>query len=165
MSVVKKYINTLKWIDSQLETVANQSVEANIDTIIMILQNTQLGQGLDSFGKDIVHPSKRGSGGGNGVPNYEDITESYYAKAFPPRKSKNSGDRYNMEWSGEFFDSMFVKVENYGFSILTKSGKKEFLESTYRTDLTRLTDKNNKEINDKIIIPAIYKFIFKNLFK
>ncbi len=162
-SIVQPYIEKLKYIEGNLEKVAQDIIKKNAPNILFMLKHDQLSKAIDSYGKDIVHPSGPGR---QGVPNYEEPTENYWAKQSPrPRKPKNTGSRYNMEWTGEFFDGLGIKTYVEGFTIFSSNGKKEYLEGVYNTKLAKLTEENNKEINETLLLPELYRYILNNFMK
>ena len=60
---------------------------------------------------------------------------------------------------------MAIKKERDGYNIFSKTGKQRLLEKIYETKLTKLTNDNNKMVNDNIIIPEVYKYVVNNLFE
>jgi len=143
---------------NSVQDVIREVIDEHGEEIISIVQNKQLGQGIDSFGRDLIHPSKRGVP--SRVPLYEPSTENYYAKIPPiPRKSKITDERYNFEWTGRHFDTMKIKHEIKAFEIL--SNDKE-LDLIYGTTLNDLTPENLEFVNKNILEPELIKWIEDN---
>lgn len=160
MGLLKPYIDRLEKASNELDRIAIEAVRDNEKFILDLLKDEQLGKGLDSFGKDIVHPSKRSGGR---IPLYEPSTQDYWAKKSPlPRTKKVAGKRYNMDWTGNFKDSMKIKAEKGGFDVVAST--KRALEAIYGTKLTALTKENVEIINDKYVSPALYKHFFESAF-
>lgn len=134
------------------------------EEIIDILQRKQLGIGLDSHGKGLVHPSKVNNP--DRVPLYEPSTEDYWQHQPPQARTyKKTNARYNFEWTGRFFDGMdlFVNKSNYSFEIKS-TGNQEELEVIYNTDLTGLSIENMEYVDKFIIQPYVSQKIVENLF-
>jgi len=155
MGILKPYIDKLEATANELDNVAIQAVRDNEAFILRLLKDEQLGKGMDSLGKDILHP--KGSADGTYMPK----TENYWAKKRPfPRTPKITGRKFDMEWTGTFKDSMEFKYDKEGFDIL--SSTKIAMEAVYGTKLTALNTKNLKTVGEKIITPALYSHIFSN---
>lgn len=151
MSLVKKNIASLNKASQQLERVARRAVVENMDYIMFLLKEKQLGQSIRSDGKL--------------APYYAPNTTEY-AKFNPPRtgiSSKSKNNRYNFEWSGSWIDSLYMKLEKDGFSILARDNKTELLEKMSRGKITALTDKNNTLINDEVIKPKLFEHMIDAL--
>jgi hypothetical protein len=159
MDIVKPYIDNLNSISDKLEQEAVNIVDRNKAFIIEYLKDMQLRKGINSLGMDIVHP--KGSG------YYAESTDSYWSKQAPiPRKPKTVGLKYNMEWTGEFFDSLMLNQSKGSYSILSSNGKDLFLKEVFGgISLTKLTPENNEFINNTIILPKLYEYVLNNLFK
>ncbi len=150
MGLIQKYISQLESASGQLEMVAIRAVKDNQDFILSTLKHDQLGEGMDSFGRM--------------VGEYAAKTEEYYSKRKPlPRTPKITGSPYNFEWTGKFFDGMKVKTSKEGFEITSPS--KDDLEKIFGTKLTALTKENLDFVNEKVVIPALYKHIFDAMAK
>ena len=150
MSLLKRYIRSLENAEKQLERVAIKAVVDNQAFILSTLKHDQLGEGLDSMGRV--------------VGTYAPSTEEVYAKKSPkPRTAKITGQPYNFEWTGKFFDGMKVKTSSDGFDITSPS--KSDLEKIFGVQLTKLTKENMDFINKRIIEPALYEHIFNAMAK
>lgn len=153
--ITKRALTHIDSLKTQIPIWAKDAILENAEFIISILQDNQLSKGLDSTGSV--------------VGTYFWETEYIYAKDPDnrPRKQKNTGEPYNFEWSGEFFDSMNIKVDTTTkeFDIFSSTGKDKFLEKQFGTDLTQFTKENNSWVNKNIIEPFIAKKIKENLFK
>lgn len=165
MDIVQLYRDNLDVIKSHLEEVAENSIKVNGKRIIDLVRYGQLRMGVDSFGKDLIHPSKRQNT--SRVPLYEPATELYWAKRSPmPRNPKITNRRYNFEWTGQLFDSLDINFnEKESFTIFSTTGKKNFLEDIYQTKLTKLNDEHNQIINEEVIKPAMIEYILENFYK
>lgn len=163
-TVFSPFIKKLNKID--LERIGVRIVAENSDIIVEMVQRNQLGKGLDSKGELLVHPSKRNESSRIGI--YEPSTEFYWQIKQPIKrkeKKKVTNAFYNFDWTGKTFDGMYVEsLKNNEFSIFSKNGKAKELEQIYQTKLFDLTEKNNKEINEKIILPKIQEYILNNFF-
>ena len=148
MSILSRYIQRLENASQELEQVAIRAVADNKEFILSTLKHDQLGEGLDSFGRV--------------VGTYAPTTEEYYAKKSPkPRTAKRTGEPYNFEWTGKFFDGMKVTTSKDGFTITSPT--KNDLEKIFGTKLTQLTKENMEFVSDKVITPALYKHIFDTM--
>src|SRR5690606_25837335 len=100
MRITEKAIANLEQIKNEIPIWIKDALFENAEFIINILQENQLSKGLDSSGSVV------------GV--YSWATEVFYAKDQynKPRQPKEKGQAYNFEWSGEFFDSMNIKVNS-----------------------------------------------------
>lgn len=157
MGLLKPYIDRLEKASNDMERVAIQAVRENEEFVLDLLKNEQLGKGLDSFGKDILHPN--GNANGTYMPN----TQNYWAKKPPkPRTPKITGKKFNMDWTGRFKDTMKVKYDDKGYTV--DSATKRAMEAIYGVNLTKLTKEHSEIIDKKIIEPALYKHIFNVAF-
>ncbi|AKG94197.1 tail protein [Polaribacter phage P12002L] len=164
MTVVQPFIDRLDDIERDLHDIAKQILLDNKEEILDFIKNYQLGLGLDSFGNDLVHPSKRN--GSSRIPLYEESTQNYWAKKKPiPINSKTYGNRYNFEWTGGTFKGMdFSKFTKNSFTIFSKDSKAKELEIIYGTKLFDLTKEHNEYVNNEILLPNLYKYILDNMF-
>ena len=98
MSLITNYLAHLERLKKEVPTFIRDAIFENSDLIINILQENQLAKGQDSSGTVV------------GV--YSWATDVFYANDphNKPRASKTKGEPYNFLWSGEFYDSMNVKV-------------------------------------------------------
>jgi hypothetical protein len=153
MSLIKQNIRSLRSAERQLERVAKRAIVENLDYILFLLKEKQLGEGIRSDGK--------------GAPFYAPSTIDY-AQFNPPRtgeSSKSSSDRFNYEWSGTWIDSLYIKLEKDGFDILARDNKTALLEKLSRGKITALTEKNNKLINEEIVKPKLFEYMINALVK
>ena len=159
MASIKQSINRLNSVKGKLPNVAKKSIKKNEKLILKLIKEEQLGKGFDSFGQDLVHPLAPGQ---QGIPNYEESTEFFWAKKPPkPRKPKKTGQRYNFEWTGTTYDTMKVKSETEGFDVT--ASRQRALEAIYGTKLMKLTPENMEYIEENVIEPALYEEIFATL--
>lgn len=160
MSIVTKYITHLQQLKNDVPIIAYDIAVKNAEKIIRILQDEQLGKGLDSFGQSLSFTQGKFSGDGT----YSEWTE-IIASGVSTRKSKNAGEPYNFQWSGSTFDSMILKADDSGeYQILSTDGKMRMLESLYG-EIFDLTEQHNEYVNEVIIKPEIYKYILEHLFE
>lgn len=151
MSLAKYYIKKIQQVDSELEEVGMKSIEENMDFIMYLLKEKQLGEGIKSDGSD--------------APNYSYWTQ-FYAKGNPPRtgvSSKEPSEKFNFEWSGEWIDSLYMKFANDGFDILARDSKTSILERMSGGKITALTEEHNRIINDDIVKPALWEHFVNNV--
>lgn len=149
--MIQEQINHLESLKDSLHDQSRSIVEKHKEEIIYVLQNEQLGQGLNSFGKV------------TGVYS-EETQKRSQDPAFAPRQPKIAGSPYNFEWFGNLFDGMYLDVKKDGYNILTFDGKIKMLEGHYGK-LLGLTAKNNDWVNENIIAPELYEYVLDNLFK
>ena len=158
MSIITPYIDNLTKLQKEIPSKAREIITENSSYILQMIMYEQLALGMDYKGNMIKHPK------GNGT--YAQSTQDVYAKSSPrPIKPKVVGKRYNMEWTGEFFNGLGIKVEDDGFNIFSINGKKELLEGIYNTKLTIFTKEHNKFINETILLPNLYKHLTRNLLR
>lgn len=152
--ITKKALANLESMKSEIPIWIKDAIFENADLIINILQENQLAKGLDSSGTV--------------VGRYSWATDVFFANdpQNKPRRPKTAGDPYNFEWSGEFFDSMNIKVDvtKTDYDIYSSTGRDKELQSWFGTDLTILTKENNDIVNNMIIEPYLAKKIEENLF-
>jgi hypothetical protein len=154
MQLIKNYLSHLERVKQEIPVFIKDAIFENSDLIINILQENQLAKGQDSTGTMV------------GV--YSWATDVYYANDphNKPRASKTKGDPYNFEWSGEFYDSMNIKVnsQSQDYDIFSTTGRDREMQKWFGTDLTILTKENNDWINKNIIEPYVSKQISSLLF-
>ena len=151
MGLIKQNIQSLKKAETQLELVAQSAVRDNMDFIMFLLKENQLGNGVLSDGSL--------------APTYDPSTIGF-AEFDTPRtgvSSKSSSNRYNFEWSGQWLDSMYIKIEKEGFDVLSRDYKTAMLEKMVKGKLTALTPKNNEKVNDEIIMPKLFDSVIDAL--
>lgn len=152
MSIITPYINNLKTLESKIYEVAKQAVLDNRETIVDLVKHGQLEKGINSFGKIIGRYA---------------VSTSGYAKADGISIPKTFGAPYNMYWTGETIENLYMKSVNKQkaeYNISTVAGKKKLLESEYGI-IFDLTKEHNEWVNDNLILPAIQKFILDNLLR
>lgn len=151
--ITTELLTHIESLKQQIPEVSKDAIFENADYIISLLQTQQLSKGQDSYG--------------NYVGFYKTVTQDYYAQDpyNKPRKPKNSGQAYNFEWTGEFFDSMNIKVDssNTDYEIFSSTGKDKFLESIYKTELTKLSKDTNDWVNKNILEPYISSWMSAEL--
>lgn len=157
MSVINPYIESTLELMDKIPDIAKDSLIANLDVIEYLIKEEQLAKGLRSDGKIA------GTYAPN-TPNFAEQDRQASGGRFP-REDKVRGFPYNFDWTGSFKDGIYVKVnDDDGFDILTRDGKLAILEQMAKGRLLKLTEEHNTLINEKIIMPAISKFISQNLF-
>ena len=163
MSIIDPYLRNIDKIETALIRVATRLVVENGDVIIGLLQNNQLSKGLDYQQKILIHPEKTSSSRYAGA--YEPVTQDYWAKLNKPNEPKNTGETYNMNWTGELFDSMILKANTNSkeFEIFSSTGKIKMLEGIYNTKLGTLSAQNNYTVNMEIIYPGLIDYILQEL--
>lgn len=162
MSALTPYIYNLEKISQDIPEIAKKSIRDNAGEIEDLLKYSQLGKGKNSAGQPLKwqHNGKRGNG------KYAPTTPQFAKLGIPsyPIKPKIAGEPYNFEWSGDTFRMMGLEIKgNDEYEIFTRSGKQSFLESIYG-EIFKLTEKHNKLVNDKIILPYLQKYILENMF-
>jgi len=154
MSVTEPYINKLNKLENDLEKIARKVVKDNIDFILFLLQEKQLHLGKNSNNQI--------------VGRYKAMTVQWSKDPQnPPRQPKVRNAPFNFDWSGNWLESMSVKMERDGFSIFSRDGKDAMLEAEYGKGekLKKLTEKHNKELNEEVILPKLIDYILCNFTK
>lgn len=147
--MLKDVINRLNSYESSLEELAKKALSENVEYILYLIKEKQLGEGIMSDG--------------GSAPSYSVATDMIANNAISmaiggrPRKDKVAGQPWNYEWSGNWIDSLYVKIENEGFDILARDSKTQMLESMSGGRITKLTEEHNEMINNEVIIPYLYK--------
>lgn len=152
MSVVQKYRQTLKGIDVQ--KMVRKILTDNQKEVFEILQDEQLGKGLDSEGKLIGTYSKA----------TDAIASSSVSIAIgsAPRKDKIAGEPYNFEWTGDLFDKFGLTFESSDtYTLFSRDGKADLLKEKYG-NIFDFTENHNDRINSEIIAPALNKLLKDN---
>lgn len=133
-----------------VDQFAQHAIAENTELLIYLVQD-QLSEGL--IGEK---PYK--------APKYEPETaeQAYLERA----RNQNKTGRYNFEWHGYFYDSMYVKSTKNDFEIKsdpsTTSGLLGLskMKSRFTHDqLTQLSEKTEQDFVEKQVEPEIYKEI------
>ncbi len=151
MSLIQQFISHLKRAESDLVKVAQKAIEKNMDFIMFLLKEKQLGQGIMSDG--------------GSAPTYNPITEDF-ARMQPPRtgvSSKSSSNIFNYEWTGEWIDSLYVVLDNEGFTVMARDWKTKVLEDKSGGKITALTEENNEIVNKEVVLPALAEYMFQQM--
>ena len=154
MSVTDPYIKKLHKLENNLERIARKVVKDNIDFILFLLQEKQLTLGKNSNNQI--------------VGRYKAMTVQWSKDPQNrPRRAKVRNAPFNFDWSGDWLESMSVKMERDGFSIFSRDGKDAMLEATYGKGgkLKKLTEKHNTELNEEVILPKLIDHILNNFTK
>ena len=167
MSVIDPYVAKLERLREQLIPEAKEAIRLHSETILNLIKETQLGQGLNSDGARLSF--QQGKFSGNGF--YTEATEAIAHNAFSialgeqPRKPKRAGSPYNFEWTGTTFDTMGIDLATDGLiHIFTADGKQMFLEELYG-EIFSMTPANNDFVNNEIILPHLQKYILDNFWR
>lgn len=149
-TILKPYFRDLEAIKRDLPKQARKILIDNRDEILRILKDKQLGQGLT--------PS------GGIIGKYSKTTEQRANELFgKPRKPKVAGQPYNLEWTGGFFDEMYMFFEDMkSYSIFSEDGKAELLKSKFG-DITTMSDKHNEIVNRDILIPKLIEWAMSKI--
>lgn len=149
--ITQKALAHIKSLENQIPIWIKDAIFENAEFIISILQDNQLSKGLDSSGTV--------------VGTYSWTTDYFWNTGQnKARQPKTAGQPYNFEWSGEFFDSMNVKVDVQKADYDIYSNKDADMEKWFGRDLTILTAENNKWVNENIIEPYLVKKIESSIF-
>ena len=157
MSVITPYIDNLENIKNNLPEIASKAINENYSEIVMLVKSAQLGRGLNSRGEPLSWD------GGSG--KYAASTQGY-ATRDDVRVPKTKGAPYDFSWTGETLDNTQLKQnpEESTYEIFTIAWKQRMLESKLGYgEIFKLTDKHNNYVNEKMILPAIYRYILRNL--
>jgi len=149
--IIEKALTNLELLKSKIPGWAVEAVKENSDLIVNIIKGKQLSKGLDS--------------NGNLIGRYAPSTEGY-ADRDNITTPKTSGSPYNLYWTGDTLENLYIKSVNKSqssFNISTVASKKKMLEDIYG-ELFDLTEENNDLVNKTIIEPFIAKKIEENLF-
>ena len=149
MGILDKHLQNLHTIHDNIEDIAGDIVGRNSERIIQILQDKQLGIGKYSDGSLLG--------------TYSPYTQEY-ADEENVRFPKDDGQPYNFQWTGSTFSKMILKYDVVGqdYSIFSRDAKQELLKSIYGDELFKLTEANNKIINETIIEPELIIYIEEN---
>lgn len=159
MSLVKKHIERLKVFSQNIDKIAEKQVVNNAGEIINMLRYEQLAKGINSNENPIS----------NGSSHKGFYSKNTHKKAYEQGLAipKSAGLPYNFQWTGDTFSSMGLKPipSQKGFNIFTIDGKMNKLRSFYDHggDIFKLTDKNNKKVNDEIIMPELFNELMDEL--
>lgn len=150
--ILKHYFKNIDHIRKSLDRVARRAIVENMEEILYVQTEMQWAHGLDHSGSIIGR--------------YFWTTEYHYAKDphNKPRAPKQKGEPYNLEWTGELFDTLAIKVNEGSYEIYSTTGKKKFVEEQLKTDLD-LTPELNEYINLEIILPRMMQYILENFLK
>lgn len=149
VDTLQPYEKALKDVKTDLPKIIRNILIKRKDEVLYLLQDLQLGKGLDSKGELIG--------------TYSVFTEKKAQKEYT-RKKKIAGNPYNFQWTGGTFDKMYMHFETEEtYTLFSKDYKATMLEDIYG-DIFTLTEKNNKEVNEKIILPEMYEEIIRRLF-
>jgi len=154
MSVTDIYIKKLHKLENDLERIARKVVKDNIDFILFLLQQKQLNLGKNSENQI--------------VGRYKAMTVQWSKDPQNrPRKPKVRNAPFNFDWSGNWLESMSIKMEKDGFSIFSRDGKDAMLEAQYGKGgkLKKLSEKHNTELNEEVIMPKLIDHILNNFTK
>ena len=154
---VREQINHIDQLKARLTDIASGIVKEHAEEIINVIQDNQLGIGQNSQGKALSWS------GGNGYYSPNTQAHADASRTYSGEYSKPAHGRYNFNWSGETFAFMDLFTEKDGFTIFTKSGKQDYLESIYG-EIFKLTEKNNTWVNENIIFPKLSEYVLDNLF-
>lgn len=161
MSLVTPYINRLEKIKTSIPRVATRAIIENAEMIIQVLKDKQLSEGLDYMGKNVYADDKY-----NGFykTSTQNIAEDPQRK---PRKPKIAGTAYNFEWTGDFFDSLNLRVnaQKKTFEIYSTTNRDVYLETFYKTDLTTLMKGNEQFVMDAFVKPFLIDYINSEMAK
>ena len=153
--MIKKKINDLLVLEKNLERFANRAVVENQDAVLFLLQEEQLRNSIMSDGSVLGK-------------KYAKSTQEYWRYVNPPRveqfDTKVTSERYNFDWSGEFFNSMRLKFDKDGFDIKSPKEKKVAL-NTKNKEFMALTKENNDFVNDEIVTPYLFDKLIDTLIK
>ena len=101
---------------------------------------------------------------GDNVGTYHPDTQAYYDADSINRVTKSSGDPYNFDWSGSFFDGFELSVQGIEATISStgvgSGGKKKFLTTN---NLFGLQEDNLKTIIKEEILPFMHKIARETL--
>jgi len=97
---------------------------------------------------------------------YSPFTAAWAKKDPIPNMNKSVGSPYNFNWTGKFINGLFIKYEN---DVITFSSKGLGLTSKSRfiktNQLMGLSKKRGREMNYKILAPALRESFVKHLNK
>jgi hypothetical protein len=151
MRITGLFNDHLSKLQREIPEVAKQAILDNRGKIVNLVKFGQLSKGLNSDG-DIIG-------------RYSAVTE-IYADAAKISTPKTPGSPYNMYWTGETLENMyleFVDVKKMTYEISTIKFKQNLLEEIYG-EIFKLTKEHNDWINQNIIEPHIAKWLEENMF-
>jgi len=157
MTIAEKLNNHLDKLKGEIPEVAKQAILDNRGTIVNLVKFGQLSKGLNSDGLPLAWSK--------GTGFYAESTQGY-ANRDRVSVPKSKGAPYNMSWTGQTLDNMyleFVDVKKMTYEISTVKFKKNLLEEIYG-EIFNLTKEHNDWINNNIIEPHVAKYIEENFF-
>jgi len=157
MSIITPYIENLEKIKNKLPEIAAKAINDNYSEIVMLVKSKQLGKGLNSFGT----PLEWNLGDGY----YKPATQGY-ATRDKVRVPKIEDQPYNFSWFGETLDNTQLKqnANESTYEVFTIPWKQRMLETKAGYgEIFKLTKEHNDYVNEKMILPAIYRYILMNL--
>lgn len=159
MRITEKAIANLDQVKDKIPQWCKEAIIEHKEDILNILKWSQLGKGLNSYGK----PLKWSGGDGKYSDATQDIANDdlEYTKNY----SKTAGQPYNFNWSEKTFMFMDLKVEasKQVYDIFTTGGKQDLLESIYG-EIFKLTDQHNEYVNETILAPYLEAKMIENMF-
>lgn len=146
--VLQPYYTQLERLKAQLPQQSRLILLKRKAEIIKLLQDKQLGKGLNP--QDAI------------IGRYSKATEAF-AKIERPRKPKKAGEPYNFEWTGGFFDLMYLFFEDTkSYTLLSRDEKIKLIQKKYG-DITTLTEEHNTYINEVILMPELAEWILSKI--
>lgn len=150
-------------LQSELDGIGKQVVEAKEREIVEFFQDNQIGMGLKvGSGDGLRYIRMRGSN----RTGYGRTTEDFWriSSDYKPDYDKSAGNPYYMEWSGDFFRSMRAKyLKGFKYEITSSDGKLSKLFYSFGDDLLEIGNITNKEIVRTILAPDIDREIIKRI--
>lgn len=153
MSLIQEYISHIKQAENDLEKVAQKAIFDNEDIVLGLLKE-QIANSEDSTGHTF--------------DNYADSTENYWRYADPPISSqfpnKTTSNAYTLVWSGNWIKSIYINIDNEGFDFLSSDPKDSIVEGYSKGGkIKKLNEKNLKNVNNEIVLPALYEYLFRKM--
>ena len=141
---VTPYIKRLADIKKQATRQAGEIIEELQNLIIPYVRDRQLyQQGID--------------GKGERLQDYKPLT------VIIKRAKGQPTDRTTLLDSGAFYRGFFASSKNDLLVITSKDSKTPDLLAKYGPDIFTLTVEHNKEVNEKIILPALIEWLLKQI--
>jgi hypothetical protein len=100
---------------------------------------------------------------GNIIGYYKPATQEIADYAIPqPRADKQSGSPFNFEWTGDFFDGMYLLSDDKSAEVWSRDSKTSLLNIEY-SELLGLQDDNLDKVIKGLVYPVFMDEIRKTL--
>jgi len=135
------YMQKVKGVRDNIPNETEKIIKAKEQFILNLNRNAQLMQGIDSKGDKIA-------------PEYKPFTVQIKQLIGQPY------DRVTLFYSGKFYAKFkIIYNKDMSFEIISTEQKTPKLMDKYGDDIFGLTKENQQILNEKIILPELWKFL------